>query len=248
MSTNDSNQKQTEIRVFQLNDELADFEELEISPDVKLHEILNSKLILYFVQASTFQSYIWAGSQASTRMKFIAADRAANVRDGIGPAIKITTVDEGDETLGFKVFIGLEKPIAYEEAQTGPSYTGRAEDDQLLQDLSLDKIIALTEKIGCPDGFRREMIIDGRSIYGYHETYKEYMGEIIKERKLYRLQENIPDGPYMAEGLIPRILMSYNRVVIVELLRQLTPEEIIQAEEGDKKVEAFKKPAAPFIN
>jgi hypothetical protein len=49
----------------------------------------------------------------------------------------------------------------------------------------------------------------------------------------------------MKEGLIPRLLLSYNRVVIVELLRKLSPEEI----EADKKKHDKVNQAAsiPFI-
>ena len=214
------------IRVFQLNDEAAEFEELEIDPEMKLAELLKSNLILYFVDAVNFRSYIWAGSQTSTRMKFIAAQKAPNIRDKIGPAIKVVSVDEGEEALGFKVMLGLEQPIEYEEEEFGPAYTGKAEDDQLLDELTLEKIILLLEKVGCPEGYTREMVIDGKNLYGFHATYKEYLGEIIEEKKLYKLQEQVPDGLYMTENLIPRMLLSYNRVVIVELLRKLSPEEI----------------------
>ncbi|MHA1719078.1 MAG: hypothetical protein ACTSWX_00990 [Promethearchaeota archaeon] len=230
-------EKKEPIKVFQLNDEKAEFEELELEPDVKLYEILNSKLILYFVDPSNYSSFIWAGSEASTRMKFIAANKASSIRDKIGPAIKISTVDESDETLPFKIMVGLEKEETYEEEQTGPAYEGTAEDDKLLKNLTLEKIVLLLEKIGLPDGYQREMVIDGNNIYGYLETYKEYLGQIIKERKLYRLKESVPDGPYLAKDLIPRILMSYNRVVLTELIRKMTPEEIEKKKENEKKIQ-----------
>lgn len=235
-----------EVRVFQLNDELAEFEELEIEAEVKLHEILKPDLILYFVQASKYRSYIWAGSETSVRMKFIAASAASNVRDNIGPAIKISTVDENEESTPFKILIGLEEEKTYEEEQTGPAYSGKAEDEVLLKNLTLENIVLLLEKIGCPDGYTREMVIDGKNIYGYHETYKEYLGEIIKERKLYRLQEKVPDGPYMAEGLVPRMLMSYNRVVLTELLRKKTSDEIELEEINEKKIRETQSSEAPF--
>ena len=224
------------IQVFQLNDEIAKFEELEIQEDVKLYEILNSKLILYFVNPETYRSFIWAGSEASTRMKFIAANKASSIRDRIGPAIKISTVDENDETLPFKIMVGLEKEEIFEDEQTGPAYEETAEDDVLLKNLTLEKIVLLLEKINLPEGYVREMIIDGNNIYGYLETHKEYLGQIIKERKLYRLKESVPDGPYLAKDLIPRILMSYNRVVLTELIRKLTPEEIERRNEEESRI------------
>ena len=225
------------IQVFQLNDEKAEFEELELQEGVELYEILNPKLILYFVNPETYRSFIWAGSEASTRMKFIAANKASSIRDKIGPAIKISTVDQNDESLPFKILVGLEKPKSIEaEEQTGPAYEGKAEDEVLLKNLTLEKIVLLLEKIGLPDGYKREMVIDGNNIYGYLETHKEYLGQIIKERKLYRLKDTIPDGPYLAKELIPRILISYNRVVLTELIRKLTPEELKLENEEETKI------------
>ncbi len=231
-------EKKTEpVRVFQLNDEKAEFEELELEGGVQLYEILNAKLILYFVNPETYRSFIWAGSEASTRMKFIAANKASSIRDRIGPAIKIQTVDQNDETLPFKIMVGLEKLETFEEEeQTGPAYEGKAEDEVLLKNLTLEKIVLLLEKIGLPDGYRREMVIDGNNIYGYLETHKEYLGQIIKERKLYRLKDTIPDGPYLAKDLIPRILISYNKVVLTELIRKLTPEELKRENEDETKI------------
>ncbi len=224
------------VRVFQLNDEKAEFEELDLQEGVKLYEILNAKLILYFINPETYRSFIWAGSEASTRMKFIAANKASSIRDRIGPAIKISTVDQNDETLPFKIMVGLEKEETFEEEQTGPAYEGTAEDDKLLKNLTLEKIVLLLEKINLPEGYVREMVIDGSNIYGYLETRKEYLGQIIKERKLYRLKESVPDGPYLAKDSIPRILMSYNRVVLTELIRKLTPEELQRKNEEESRI------------
>lgn len=229
--------KKKPIQVFQLNDEKAEFEELELEEGVQLYEILNAKLILYFVNPETYRSFIWAGSEASTRMKFIAANKASSIRDRIGPAIKIQTVDQNDETLPFKIMVGLEKlKTIEEEEQKGPTYEGKDEDEVLLKNLTLEKIVLLLEKIGLPDGYKREMVIDGNNIYGYLETHKEYLGQIIKERKLYRLKDTVPDGPYLAKDLIPRILISYNKVVLTELIRKLTPEELKRENEDETKI------------
>ncbi len=228
--------KKKPIQVFQLNDEKAKFEELELQEGVELFEILNPKLILYFVNPENYQSFIWAGSEASTRMKFIAANKASSIRDRLGPAIKISTVDQNDENLPFKILVGLEKEETIEEEQTGPAYEGKAEDEVLLKNLTLEKIVLLLEKINLPEGYVREMVIDGSNIYGYLETHKEYLGQIIKERKLYRLKESVPDGPYLAKDLIPRILISYNRVVLTELIRKLTPEELKLKNEEESRI------------
>jgi hypothetical protein len=217
---------ESKTRVFQLNDEEADFEELELDREVKLYEILNPKSLLYFVDPPNYRSYIWAGSQTSTRMKFIAAQKAPNIRDKLGAAIKISSVDEGDESMPFKVLIGLVSPEEFKIEQTGPTYTGSQTDQAFLEEMSLEKIVLLIEKVGTPEGLKRVMVLDGHNIYGYQMTYKEYMGQIIEERKLYRLQEPVPDGLYLREGLIPRFVMQNNRVIITELFQKMTPEEV----------------------
>lgn len=246
MTSTPAEDKEKKIRVFQLNDEKAEFEELELKPDADYSELMKSEVILYFINPKTFRSYIWAGSQASVRMKFIAANAATKVRDKIGPAIKITTVEEDEEPTAFKIFIGLEEPIQYEDTQTGPAYEGRAEDEGLLEEMSLEKIVLTLEKLGTPEDAVREMVLVGNEIYGYHETYKKYFGEIIKERKLYPLEENVADGMYKMQNLYPRFLLSHNRVVLVEFFRKITPEELEQNKKEEQKLAELAQAAKPF--
>ncbi len=249
MSSDPSEKQKKEVRVFQLNDEKAEFEELELDPELELQEILKSNLILYFIQASTYKSFIWIGKETSNRMKFIAAKKATVVRDSIGPAIKISTIEEDDEPIPFKVMIGTYVPeiVEEEEEQIGPAYEGSEGDESLLVELSLDKIVLMLEKIGCPEGFRREMVLYGKNIYGYQEYYREYMGEILKERKLYPLEEKVPDGSYLTKGLTPRILLSYNRVVLVELLHELSAEELEKETNEKQKLRDVKSSPAVFF-
>ncbi|MHA1733213.1 MAG: hypothetical protein ACTSU5_14795 [Promethearchaeota archaeon] len=211
-----------QIPVFQLNDDEAEFEELEFEEDVKLYELLDPSFTLAFVDEEHFRLWIWNGQDTTTRMKFIAAKKAPSVRDKFGPALRITSVDGGEEPLAFKILVGLEKPVELaEEGTTGPAYTGTKLDDELLKDLSLEKIALLLEKVGCEEGYEREMVIVNRSIYGYRSQKRKYMGSIIEEKKVYPLQEEVPDGTYLAEGLVPRLLFSFNNIVMIELLRKV---------------------------
>jgi len=149
MTSNESSEMTgNDTRVFQLNDEAAEFEELELDPAMALHETLNSDSIIFFITPSKFRAFIWAGQNASVRMQFIAANAAAKIRDKIGPAIKISTVEEGEESHAFKIMVGLEQEKEFESVQTGPSYAGKAEDEILLENLSLEKILLTLEKIG----------------------------------------------------------------------------------------------------
>jgi len=207
--------------IFQYNDELNDFEELEIDPDLPLHELLIPDLILLFVDPEHYRVWVWHGNNTTTRMKFISAKLAPSIRDRYGIAFKITAVDDGNETTGFKILVGLEEEIDYEEAQTGPAYEGTEEDLELIAALSREKVLLLLEKAGLPEGYERKMVLVKNKLYGYKETDKNYMDSVIKERELFPLKEKVPDGTYLAEKYIPRMLFSYNNVVFTEFLQEI---------------------------
>ena len=209
------------ILVFQFNDELSEFQELELEEDVQLYELLDSDFILLFVDYKRYRVWIWQGNNVTTRMKFISARLAPSIRDRHGIAFKITAVDEGNETDVFKVMLGLEKEINYEETQTGPAYQETEENIQLLKSLSREKILLLLEKAGIPEGYERKMVIVKNQVFGYKEYERDYLGSVIKEKQLFPLKEEVEDGPYLAEKYTPRMLFSYNKVVLTELLQKL---------------------------
>jgi len=211
--------------IFQFNDQLGEFEELEIEPDIELVELLDPDFVLLFVDPKHFRVWIWHGSNTTTRMKFIAAKISPTIRDRYGIGFIITAVDEGNETLGFKVIMGLEKEIDYAEAQTGPAYEGTEEDLELLESLSREKILLLLEKAGVPEGYERKMVIVKNKVFGYREYDRNYLGSVIKEKQLFPLREEIADGPYLADNYIPRMLFSYNNVVLTELLQKVDDDQ-----------------------
>ncbi|MFX1570925.1 MAG: hypothetical protein ACFFCV_21510 [Promethearchaeota archaeon] len=208
------------IIVFQYNDQLNEFQELELEEDVEISELLDPDFVLLIVDPSRFRVWIWHGSNTTTRMRFIAARLAPSIRDRYGIGFKISAVDEGNETLGFKVAAKMEEEPDYAEAQTGPAYKETAEDLELIEALSREKILLLLEKAGVPEGYDRKMVIVKNKIFGYKEYDRNYLGSVIKEKKLFPLKEEIDDGPYLAENYIPRMLFSYNNVVLTELLQK----------------------------
>ena len=213
--------EEEKLLVFQFNDKLGEFEELEIEEDLPLYQLFDSDFILLFVDPKYYRVWLWHGSNTTTRMKFIAAKIAPKIRDRYGIAYKITAVDEGNETKSFNIVAGIAKEIDYEKEKTGPAYEGTIEDMELLEELSRDKIVLLLEKTGIPEGYERKMVIVKNKIYGYKEYERNYMGSVIKEKKLYPLKEEVPDGPYLAEKYVPRILFSFNNVVMTELLEKI---------------------------
>ena len=95
------------IIVYELNNQLEEFEELKIEENVPLFELLDSNKILLFVDAHNQKVWEWQGRNTSTRMKFITTQLVSNIRDKHDIAYTISTVDEGDETVAFKIMIGL---------------------------------------------------------------------------------------------------------------------------------------------
>jgi len=211
-------EEKEKLIVFQYSDELNEYQELEVEEDVQMHELLDPDFILLFVDSKRYRIWLWHGSNTTTRMKFIAAKLAPSIRDRYGIGFKIEAVDEGNETLGFKIAAGLEEEVDYTEIQKGPTYEGTREDLELLESLSREKILLLLEKSGVPEGYERKMVIVNNKIYGYREYDRDYLGSTIKEKQLFPLREDVEDGPYLADNYIPRMLFSYNNVVLTELL------------------------------
>lgn len=206
--------------VFQYNDELNEFQELELTEDIEITELLDPDFVLLFVDPTRYRVWIWHGSNTTTRMKFIAAKLAPTIRDRYGIGFKISAVDEGNETLGFKIAAGIEKEPEYLETQTGPTYEGTEQDMELFESLSREKILLILEKAGVPEGYERKMVIVQNKIYGYKEVDRNYLDSVIKEKRLFPLKEEIEDGPYLAENYVARMLFSYNNVVLTELLKK----------------------------
>ncbi|MHA1241255.1 MAG: hypothetical protein ACTSQU_10725 [Promethearchaeota archaeon] len=162
------------ITIYQFNDEIGDFEELIMDPDIKLKDLLDDDFILLFVDPKHFRVWLWHGFNTTTRMKFIAAKMSPPIRDKHGFAFKITAVDQDNETHGFLVMIGLEEEIDYDQVQTGPEYEGTEEDLEFLKTMSREKILLRLEKVGVPEGFERKIVIVKNQIYGYREYDRNY--------------------------------------------------------------------------
>ena len=109
---------------------------------------------------------------------------------------------------------------------------------ELLEELSREKIILLLEKAETPEGYERKMVIVKNQLYGYREYDRNYMGSVIKEKRIFPLTEEVPDGPYFADKLVPRMLFSFNNVVLTELLKKVDDNE---NNNGKKKSTKSKK-------
>jgi len=214
-------EEKEELIVFQYNDELTEYQKLQFERDVKITDLLDPEFILLFVDSKRHRVWIWHGSNTTTRMKFIAAKLAPSIRDRYGIGYKISAVDEANETSVFNIMAGVEKEVDFSDIQKGPAYEGTEEDLELLDSLSREKILLLLEKSGVPEGYERKMVIVKNKIYGYREYDSHYLDSVIKEKRLFPLTEIVEDGTYLAEKYIPRMLFSYNNVVLTELLQEI---------------------------
>ena len=95
------------IFVYKFNEELGEFEGIEIKENVPLFELLDSDKILLLVDIHGEKVWVWQGKDTSTRMKFISAQEAPRIRDKHDLAFTLSSVDEGDETAAFKILVGL---------------------------------------------------------------------------------------------------------------------------------------------
>jgi len=99
--------------VFRYNEKIYDYKEIELEKTVYMHDLMNPDVILLFVDNKRYRVWLWHGSNTTMRMKSKAAILAPKIRDRYGISFQISAVDEGNETLGFRVMLGLEeeKPV-----------------------------------------------------------------------------------------------------------------------------------------
>ena len=205
------------IRVFEYEEGEEDFRELEIDESVPLHSLLRSEFILLFIYSVDKRVYHWIGKDTTTKMKYGAASRVGIVRDLEAGGYLIRTQDEDDESLSFKIMLGLAVQNEEEEQEEAkPIYDGSQDEE-----LTNKELIRLLEKMPVPEGYERDIIIKNDEMFRYKEyTTPSYKVDIVN-KKLFPLIEEIDDGAYTFEDHLPRILLSYNKIKIIELLKKI---------------------------
>ncbi|MFX0018305.1 MAG: hypothetical protein ACFFBT_07395 [Promethearchaeota archaeon] len=101
------NELEKNYTVFEINDELEDFQQLDLV-EGPLYKVLKPDSIFLFLDPNNKQIWLWHGRHAGVRKKFMATQSAPKIRDNYGVDYKITAVDDGNEDLAFKVFLGLD--------------------------------------------------------------------------------------------------------------------------------------------
>lgn len=190
------------VIIYQYNDELSDYQELELEEDIPLHKLLDSSLIFLYVDFNRSRIWIWQGANTTTRIKFISAKRALNIRDRYDTAFRITAVNEGNEPVGFKVMIGLEDEQYNSTEETNLVYGETEEDLALLEQLRNEKMVLLKNRVLqdlAEKGLRKILAIMERESIEEIAIERQYLQEMF-DGGLIKLNKD--DGLPILEGFL----------------------------------------------
>lgn len=255
----------------------------EVSEDGTLQEVelakegLDSTKVVCVVDDETKSIYLWKGTQAGIRKKFIGARVATNLRTEYGFHFKVRPLDEGEEpptffsalngsTAATRVLkpgepappIQPPKPkvkeeaaeaatTATEETQPEAAPTPKPESQPPprprtsppprspaaaaprpaapLPSGAIEEMISELETSDPPEGYQRELLIVFNELYTVAEHKTSVFGQEKVERKIEKVKDP-PEGTFMADGFIPRVIVKDGRVLGIELLRG-TPDAIL---------------------
>lgn len=262
----------------------------EVSEDGTLQEVdmtkesLESTKVVCVVDDETKSIYLWKGTQAGIRKKFIGARVATNLRTEYGFHFKVRPLDEGEEPPTFFTALNgstaatrILKPgeaapppippkprIKTDEMEavspatetkatvetapatstpppkpstslppkppTSPS-TGAAVPRPSAPAMAaassgaIQEMMTELETTDPPEGYQRELLIVFNELYTVAEHRTSVFGQEKVERKIEKVRDP-PEGTFMAEGFIPRVIVKDGRVLGIELLKG-TPEAIL---------------------
>lgn len=255
--------------------------EVELSKDE-----LTSTIVVCVIDDETKSIYLWKGSQAGVRRKFIGARVATNLRSEYGFQFKVRSIDEGEEpptfftaldgtTSATRVLKPGEKapppappkpkkdPVA--GAPSTPPPTPKPKTETVTTPKTtpspkppapkpspapttayrtsapvtaapqgiVDEMIKELESIDPPEGYQRELVIVYNDLYTVAEHKTSVFGQEKIERRIEKVKDP-PEGTFMAEGFIPRVIVKDGRVLGIELLKG-TPDAILSPIKAEMK-------------
>ncbi len=258
----------------------------EVSEDGTLNEVeltkdeLESTKVVCVVDDETKSIYLWKGTQAGIRRKFIGARVATNLRTEYGFHFKVRPIDEGEEPPTF--FTALNgttaasrvikpgepappptPPRAKTEVRTEPESMPAAATKPMSQPTSttsppprpqtttppprpptsaaapkvssgeIEAMIRELETVEPPEGYQRELLIVYNELFTVAEHKIAVFGQEKVERKFEKVKDP-PEGTFMAEGFIPRVIVKDGRVLGIELLKG-TPDAILSPIKAEMK-------------
>lgn len=257
----------------------------EVMEDGTLNEVeltkddLESTKVVCVVDDETKSIYLWKGTQAGIRRKFIGARVATNLRTEYGFHFKVRPLDEGEEpptfftaldgtTAAVRVLKPGEKappptpPRPKAEASAGakskapaaappkPSPTSSppprppasssapprvptSASKAPAASAEIQSMISELETVDPPEGYERELLIVYNELFTVAEHKVTVFGQEKVERKFEKVKDP-PEGTFMAEGFIPRVIVKDGRVLGIELLKG-TPDAILSPIKAEMK-------------
>ncbi len=97
----------------------------------------------------------------------------------------------------------------------------------------INEMIKELEEEKAPEGYQRELLIVYNEIYTVAEHKLSVFGQEKIERKFEKVKDP-PEGTFMAEGFIPRVIVKDGRVLGIELLKG-TPDAILSPIKAEMK-------------
>lgn len=267
----------------------------EVLEDGTLNEVeltkddLTSTIVVCVVDDESKSIYLWKGSQAGVRRKFIGARVATNLRTEYGFHFKVRPLDEGEEpptfftalngtTAATRVLKPGEKapppapPKPKTETKTTPPPTPKTTTEPKTEPAKvpppepkitapppsppaattttapkprptapvstapvgeIGDMIKEMEGIDPPEGYQRELVIVYNDLYTVAEHKTAVFGQEKVERRIEKVKDP-PEGTFMAEGFIPRVIVKDGRVLGIELLKG-TPDAILSPIKAEMK-------------
>ncbi|MHA1903224.1 MAG: hypothetical protein ACXADL_01445 [Candidatus Thorarchaeota archaeon] len=270
----------------------------EVEEDGTLQEVeltkedLSSTKVVCVVDDETKSIYLWKGTQAGVRRKFIGARVATNLRTEYGFQFKVRPLDEGEEPPTFftalngaTAAVRVMKPgdkappprppkpktttpepssalppsTPAETPAAKPAEVTRPPPKQVTPSIPTSKpatrpsvptpsrapaaavpvsseiqgMIAELEQHEPPEGYQRELLIVYNELFTVAEHKIAVFGQEKVERKFEKVRDP-PEGTFMAEGFIPRVIVKDGRVLGIELLKG-TPDAILSPIKAEMK-------------
>ncbi len=251
--------------------------EVEIGKDE-----LNSDLVVCVVDDETKSIYLWKGSQAGVRKKFIGARVATNLRTEYGFHFKVRPVEEGEEPPTFFTALNgstaaarVLKPgetapppapprpktttettptpqpkteMTEEPVKTPPvtktvpppkpptpktTSAPQSRPATMAPAGNIEEMIRELQGIDPPEGYQRELVIVYNDLYTVAEHKTSVFGQEKVDRRIEKVKDP-PEGSFMAEGFIPRVIVKDGRVLGIELLKG-TPDAILSPIKAEMK-------------
>ncbi len=125
----------------------------------------------------------------------------------------------------------LTSPPPVPTATSRPSSSGAA--TQTVGQSMIDEMIKELETVAPPEGYQRELLIVYNTLFTVAEHKISVFGQEKVERRFEKVKDP-PEGTFMAEGFIPRVIVKNGNVLGIELLKG-TPDAILSPIKAEMK-------------